>query len=166
MPRVGVRLWQRQAQNPVKPANPKRPRDTSGSRNWHLHRSKHASTGKYKSKCITETEAFRAMIGANVILITTYYSELMHCTEKRLNLVQISLPLYATCMKSIRVKLLWVNLHVRTMSSPLLWFPGSLYLGVNCWPKVKLRHSNNILASEKSCLYLISDLCLSKSQTY
>lgn len=44
---------------------------------------------------------------------------------------------------------LCLNLQVRTMSSPLLWFPGSLYLGVNCWDRVKLRHSSTILASER-----------------
>lgn len=47
MPRVGVRLRQRQAQNPVSPANTTSPRDTSGSRNWHLHRSAH--TERYES---------------------------------------------------------------------------------------------------------------------
>lgn len=77
----------------------------------------------------------------------------MHCTEKRLNLVEIFMQLRGTCTIQIRVNLLWLNLHVRTMSSPLLWFPGSLYLGVNCWVRVKLRHSNDIFASERYFLH-------------
>lgn len=40
-------------------------------------------------------------------------------------------------------------LQVRIMSSPLLWFPGSLYLGVNCWVRVKLTHSITMLGSEE-----------------
>lgn len=42
------------------------------------------------------------------------------------------------------------NLQVRSMSSPLLWFPGSLYLGVNCSGTVKLRQFSSIFRSEKS----------------
>lgn len=45
--------------------------------------------------------------------------------------------------------------HVRSMSSPLLWFPGSLYFGVNCWFKVKLRHSRTFLVSENKKLVLL-----------
>lgn len=157
MPRVGARLWQRQAQNPVSPANTTRPRDTSGSRNWHLHRSEHAHRKKYWFQRHHGT--FRALIQANVTLTATWCSQFKCCKHKRLNLVQTFLQFYATCSTGIRVNVLRVDSHVRTMSSPLLWFPGSLYLGVNCWVTVKLRHSNDILASERSCL--IPDLRVS-----
>lgn len=41
MPRVGAKLRHRHAQKPVRAAKTTRARDTSGSRNWHLHKSAH-----------------------------------------------------------------------------------------------------------------------------
>lgn len=101
--RAGVRLRQRQAKNPVRPANTTKPRDTSGSRNWHLHRSSHTDR--------EQTDP----------LVKWRWTE-----PQRRN---------------------WLNVQVRSMSSPLLWFPGSLYFGVNCSGRVKFRHSTSILAS-------------------
>lgn len=39
MASVGVRLRQRQAQKPIRPAKTSRPRETSGRRNWNRHKS-------------------------------------------------------------------------------------------------------------------------------
>lgn len=167
MPRVGVRLRQRQAQNPVRPANTTRPRDTSGSRNWHLHKSVHTCAHTQKERC---------GVGVSQLLRSSFTQRLMHdrrsCPHWRQCIIQhhILVIINALCGTEAKSganfltasciswplnkgKKLWLNLQVRSMSSPLLWFPGSLYLGVNCWGRVKLRHSSTILASERGCLH-------------
>lgn len=53
MPRVGAKLRQRQAQKPVRAPKTTKARETSGSRNWHLHKSAHNQTGVNKCCCWT-----------------------------------------------------------------------------------------------------------------
>lgn len=88
MPRVGAKLRHRHAQKPVRAPKTTRARDTSGSRNWHLHKSAHNQPG-----------------GVNEMLLLGH---------------------------QILMLILILNPQVRSRSSPLLWFPGSRYLGVNC----------------------------------
>lgn len=79
--------------------------------------------------------------------------DLGQCIIQHHILVIINAQKYSFMNLLNKGKVIRLNLQVRSMSSPLLWFPGSLYFGVNCWGRVKLRHSSTILASERGYLH-------------
>lgn len=130
MPRVGVRLRQRQAQNPVSPASTTRPRDTSGSRNWHLHKSTQTQKGMSLRASQLQRSSFTVLKHGR-----RGSPDLGQCIIQHHILVIIN-ALYIEPYSFMKLlnkgKVIRLNLQVRSMSSPLLWFPGSLYFGVNC----------------------------------
>lgn len=116
--RVGLRLRQRQANTPINAARNTSPTETSGNRNWNFHRSEN----RHESSNINK------------------YSYI--------NILQLQMSWKITAWEACYVLVLGAHLQVRIRSSPLLTFPGDLYLDSHCWGKVKAWHLVSIIGSK------------------